>query len=523
MIPQQENIERSKQARRRRRGVVSRPFVGFIPLLVALLFLGALAWAREHDPFVRKWFTLKISNHESCPCVAVLPKPMRQYPVVIYAHESGGNLLNDGPALRQMGELGLATISLEYNQTNEAAFAAQFGALLRYLDRRKWANTNAIAWIGFSLGANRMLDFALRHPEQQPQLLVQAGGAGLPTGQTNSRLRLLHCPVLLVHGDQDEVFPLADTKRLASILEASGLPVELKIIRGPSSVMASERGVVFRCVGEYCLSHLAGKDAWQDYHSLGQWQAEASPLWLFWLPAAAWAVGWLFWLRFRKDVSPEQPKLSRGEIAFRCVTVLLAAWALAETAIHVATPYFPIRSTTLSIARRFLVQPKQRANFEYLTAQPIWHGQRLETLLDHVELAGYNRQSVNWQLDDKLYRDFVLAPVITGNDGEQLNWRRPLWKEFYPLIRHESSLEDAASTVVRHLRERVTIATVPNVPREVPAICFRQITDEAGFEVIYVAALRSVGVPARLDGSGHAAFWGDGKWQTAPQPAIIRL
>ena len=72
------------------------------------------------------------------------------------------------------------SVSLEYDQTNETAFAVQFEALLRYLGRQKWADTNAIAWVGFSLGANRMLDFALQHPDQQPQLLVQLSGAGLP-------------------------------------------------------------------------------------------------------------------------------------------------------------------------------------------------------------------------------------------------------------------------------------------------------------------------------------------------------
>lgn len=96
-----------------------------------------------------------------------------------------------------------------------------------------------------------------------------------------------------------------------------------------------------------------------------------------------------------------------------------------------------------------------------------------------------------------------------------------LWEEFYPRIRHESSPEDAAKIVVRHLRERVTIATVPNLPRDVPTIWLRQITDETGFEIIYVAALRSVGVPARLNSRRQAEFWDGTKWNTAPPPAII--
>jgi hypothetical protein len=166
--------------------------------------------------------------------------------------------------------------------------------------------------------------------------------------------------------------------------------------------------------------------------------------------------------------------------------------------------------------------------------------------VEHVELAGYNRELINWQLDDKVYRDFVLSPVIepstlppspnfgaTSNlqllaaskrsdDGSTgLDWRRPLWEEFYPRIRHESSPEDAAKIVVRHLRERVTIAALPNLPHDVPIIWLRQITDETGFENIYVAALRSVGVPARLDLHQQAEFWDGNKWRPAPSPSVF--
>jgi hypothetical protein len=52
-------------------------------------FFGALFWAKERDLFNRKWFTLKTADHYSFKCVAVLPEPIRTYPVVIYAHGSG--------------------------------------------------------------------------------------------------------------------------------------------------------------------------------------------------------------------------------------------------------------------------------------------------------------------------------------------------------------------------------------------------------------------------------------------------
>jgi hypothetical protein len=136
-------------------------------------------------------------------------------------------------------------------------------------------------------------------------------------------------------------------------------------------------------------------------------------------------------------------------------------------------------------------------------------------------LANYNRQLINWKLGDKIYQEFVLSPAITGDVHEQLDWRRPLWEEFYPRIRHESSPEDAAVIVVRHLRERVTIAAIPDPPRDIPTIWLRQLTDQTGFEIIYVAALRAVGVPARLDANQKAEIFADGKWQAAPQPCIM--
>jgi hypothetical protein len=336
----------------------------------------------------------------------------------------------------------------------------------------------------------------------------------------------LRGPILLVHGDQDGSFQLSATTRLASILRGDGVPVESKVMPGLAHSLQPDRKVIFRAAGEYCLTHLVGTNAWQNYSSITQWQADAPPFWFFCLPAAAWGIGWLAWRRHHKPLPDAKSKLKRYEIALRWLAAILAVWALAVTAIHLLTPQFSVNHTTLSIARRFLVPPKERGDFEYLAAQPIWQGQKLRVLLTHVELANYNRELINWQVDEERYRDYVLSPVIEPSTfnfqlSTNLNWRRPLWEEFYPRIRHENSSEDAAQIVIRHLRERVTIADLPNLPHEVPAIWLRQITDRTGFEIIYAAALRSVGVPARLDSHGNAELFADGQWQPAPQPAVM--
>jgi hypothetical protein len=143
-------------------------------------------------------------------------------------------------------------------------------------------------------------------------------------------------------------------------------------------------------------------------------------------------------------------------------------------------------------------------------------------LLNHVHLANYNRQLIAWKVDDAAYRDFVLSPLICPAADSDLDWRRTLWESFYPRIRKEESTEAAAAIVVTHLRERITIA--PSVsdtafPLAVPDIWQRQITTGKGFENIYVAALRSAGIPARLAAStGKTEFLSPSGWEPAPRP-----
>ena len=146
----------------------------------------------------------------------------------------------------------------------------------------------------------------------------------------------------------------------------------------------------------------------------------------------------------------------------------------------------------------------------------------MKLLLEHVELANYNRELINWKLDEQMYWQFVLSPEIDPGADGGLNWRRPLWENFYPRIRKEQSPEAAAEIVVRFLRERVTIAEGNGLPAAVAEIWRRQITNERGFEAVYVAAMRSVGIPARMGERKQAELFADGKWQAAPRPLVER-
>ena len=79
---------------------------------------------------------------------------------------------------------------------------------------------------------------------------------------------------------------------------------------------------------------------------------------------------------------------------------------------------------------------------------------------------------------------------------------------------------------MRNLRGRITIVSADRMPAApwpegIETIWKNQITDEKGFERLYVATLRSVGVGARLNGEEAAEFWTGSEWKAAPPPLVM--
>ena len=98
-----------------------------------------------------------------------------------------------------------------------------------------------------------------------------------------------------------------------------------------------------------------------------------------------------------------------------------------------------------------------------------------------------------------------------------------LWEAFYPRIRHENDPVSAAQIVVRYLRERITISDSAEPNRSIAEIWESGIADQKGFERIYVAALRAVGVSARLGPNDNARLFYNDEWRPAPRPLFERM
>jgi len=214
--------------------------VGF--LAGVLLFLGALFWASAQDRSVTKWLTFETAEHDSFQCVTVRPKATRPCPVVVYARDSAGGLMSNGKDVRQMPEFGLAVVCLEYNRKSAGVFSNKMDVVLKYLESQSWADTHAMAWVGFGDCANQMLSYAVQYPDSQPRLIIQLNSSGfadfildrmarkagiespvVSAGFDSAKWGHLHCPLVFVHGDRDEVSALDKTRQFVAVLQANGV------------------------------------------------------------------------------------------------------------------------------------------------------------------------------------------------------------------------------------------------------------------------------------------------------------
>jgi dienelactone hydrolase len=555
------------------------------------LLLTALFWSHARDPFRRVDFTVRGSGAPPGKAMAVMPKHGGPFPVVVWAHGSGGDLLRDGDELRQIAGLGVATVGFDYDKTNQANFDAQMQALLKFISNQLWAKAEASGWIANSLGAQRTLSFVLRHPEQAPQVMVRLNGGGLvekaeiklqkeevdsgkhPTLNTqhstsngvakavepstfNSQLST---KLWLIHGESDEIFAVGDVRRLASTLEAQGVPVRLSLFPGRGHGFGPDQPLLVRAGAEWCANELgAGPPVPVNVRPSLMW---------YWLPLGVvlLALGWWRMLRYRAgarsewadpvgdnvrsrssehSTCPAPASVQTAEAAREAGAARWLQWAagivtglaLLDTALHLALPRLPVTERTVRWAERLIVRPELKESFQWIAARgfypsirnhqssirnqmfpPADHSPTLYTLLAHVELATLQRKLADWTVTDDLWQKAVLTPWIEGAAND-IRWRRMLWEHLYPRVRRETNPVAAAEIVARQLALRVVVTDEGSSGSTIRQMWMQGVASQAGFERLYVAALRSVGVPARIGEEGRCEFHNGEKWRVAPRP-----
>ena len=236
------------------------------------------------------------------------------------------------------------------------------------------------------------------------------------------------------------MFPLSEARRVAARLQTNGMPVELRVLPGEGHSLGANRSAVVPGPRR-ALPDAAERSGRPGELPLDPVLAGASPAAVALLDAGARVgepLAVVLAAGSRKmrllEASPSRrvacPTLEGAWLAWARRHLTTAA--VVQTALHLVPPRLPIDERTLTLARKHLVAPKEKSDFEFLAAKPCWPGKRLRTLLEHVELAHYNRELINWKLDEQTYQQFVLSPEMIPSADGGLNWRRPLWENFLP-------------------------------------------------------------------------------------------
>ena len=254
-------------------------FAVFAPRSPGLAREGGTGGFVFHEHLIAKGF------ESTADAWGVTPRsPDARLPVIVFLHGSGGSLRGDGKVLRRVAEAGFAGVGMEYSQRNSAAFHRQFAELLTWIRGQPWADERRIVWLGFSLGAQRMLQHLVRDPESRPAIFIRVAGGMVPelrdaasgnvaasvSEQTSDAAQsetggiedaaarsrsLLQLPVWLVHGENDRLFKLDDVREVKSRLEGMGATVRLDVLPGRPHAFKEDRAMVIKLLIDRVARH----------------------------------------------------------------------------------------------------------------------------------------------------------------------------------------------------------------------------------------------------------------------------
>ena len=238
------------------------------------------------------------------------------------------------------------------------------------------------------------------------------------------------------------------------------------------------------------------------------------------VPSGFVAVAGLVIVWRRRDVESLKP--NRVLLA---VSALACAFAMVNSALHLALPLWPATPRTINWAERSIVRPELKESFRWLATQleripATAHrgaAPQLRTLLEHAELAALQRDVTDWTVTEDLWREWILSPWIEGPQDD-MQWRRMLWQHFHPRVRRESNPAAAVEIVARQLALRLQVRDGAPVGDTIREMWAQGTTDQEGFDRLYMATLRSVGVPTRVGDNGRPEFHNGEKWRAAPRP-----
>lgn len=213
----------------------------------------------------------------------------------------------------------------------------------------------------------------------------------------------------------------------------------------------------------------------------------------------------------------ESARHRRIRLAVWVVASAAALFAVGQTAFCLVLTRRPASADNLARAERWLLRSGLRADWEWLVKAGYSAGNTVTEWLDTVDLAALQRRQFYEALPESTFREHIQSPHLEPGQMMTGALRRELWRHFAPRVRKEADLTAAAASIARELRTRVN----PQAGVKGGTLSSSWERGEAHpiiWEALYVAALRSAGIAARMGEAHKAEIWLDSAWLAAPRP-----
>lgn len=481
-----------------------RPINRFVFALCCLTGLIAIfLWAQSAESVAR--ITVKSNNSET---FVAIPRTRESCPIVILVTGSPETILQKGPALRAIAESGVICAYIGLDKQSVDQLDRQLAEIVSDTRVVKDGNKQGLIILAEGLRSSTMLIAATKSSVIKPNVFISVP----EETEINTVIDRLtkadfHCPVLIANESKSD-----DVVRAAKNLPSQ--KIEFLAFNGADDLRPRDLFFYKQLTERACEALLRSTEI---SNSAPLQRRDGRSSWkYFGLPAGIFALFSILWITEKINSSPNARR--RFQMAIAAALIIGVAGGITAGLFVGQLPstfqtHDAKRNAQLSaLAEKWRLSATDAAKFA-----------------ESSSLADYNRKLVNWKLDDRIYNEYVLNPRISMGSAPQFNWRQPLWKYFYPLIRRAPSPHDAASVVANYLRLEVEVhqptAAGPKTDQAsvgpIRVIWIERTTTRLGFEQIYVAVLRSVGVAARLNSQGDVQIWDDDEWKPAPRPAAV--
>jgi hypothetical protein len=489
------------------------------PLAVLMLVAAAFARsARTENTLSWSWLSLKTSRGEAVHALLSSPNPRTRRPIAVVVCDDSYTMLEMGRDLRRFADLDFVAIGIVCRSRNIAGFSQEFRTLTQYIAGKAWARNCPTVWV--ATGATSALlkqYYLIRIHDLHKHRVQDVNKETIELFSTQYRLSEMSVESLRLFANRSEN---SGRPPLAVQLPPNG-EIPTAALLSPDEKWDLTKAHEFRMsiLAEICHNTIS-QTSWRTIPK------PSNPSCFGVCLSTAVGIAVVFWLLAwsyrcqQRDSSSVGPRLIRWRAIVVAGSGIILGAVIVGVGMQITLASKP-SGWNIAFVRKLLIRPSDLGYFDFVLGESKPVGLPLGSIVEEVHLGSRARkETFGAAVGGHEFSCYILSDRLGAAFDGHLDWRGPLWRFFYPRVKTSNSTVDAASIVVLALRERIMVD--PRIPEssDVGQLWKAKRTSLRDFDFIYVAALRSIGIAARVGKSGKAELLIGERWKLAPRPPI---